>query len=70
VSSTILIQYTLRAFAHILLAPHVGHLYTMVLSDILKRWQTLMGKKAILCTGTDENGMKVGVVTMPCSHWK
>lgn len=41
------------------LAPHVGHLYTMVLTDILKRWQVLQGKKAILCTGTDEHGMKI-----------
>jgi methionyl-tRNA synthetase len=40
-------------------APHVGHLYTMVLTDILKRWQVLNGKKAILCTGTDEHGMKI-----------
>ncbi|PBP25156.1 methionyl-tRNA synthetase [Diplocarpon rosae] len=40
-------------------APHVGHLYTMVLSDILKRWQVLRGKEAILCTGTDEHGMKI-----------
>ncbi|PVH78237.1 hypothetical protein DL98DRAFT_534095 [Cadophora sp. DSE1049] len=40
-------------------APHVGHLYTMVLSDILKRWQVLRGKQAILCTGTDEHGMKI-----------
>ncbi|KAI9046532.1 hypothetical protein LZ554_009279 [Drepanopeziza brunnea f. sp. 'monogermtubi'] len=40
-------------------APHVGHLYTMVLTDILKRWQVLRGKKAILCTGTDEHGMKI-----------
>ncbi|KAH7409088.1 tRNA synthetases class I (M)-domain-containing protein [Cadophora sp. MPI-SDFR-AT-0126] len=40
-------------------APHVGHLYTMVLSDILKRWQVLRGKPAILCTGTDEHGMKI-----------
>ncbi|KAL2068705.1 hypothetical protein VTL71DRAFT_15043 [Oculimacula yallundae] len=40
-------------------APHVGHLYTMVLTDILKRWQVLHGKQAILCTGTDEHGMKV-----------
>ena len=31
----------------------------MVLADILKRWQVLQGKKAILCTGTDEHGMKV-----------
>ena len=41
-------------------APHVGHLYTLVLTDILKRWQVLLGRKAILCTGTDEHGMKVG----------
>lgn len=31
----------------------------MVLADILKRWQVLQGKKAILCTGTDEHGMKI-----------
>lgn len=43
-----------------ILAPHIGHLYTLVLTDILKRWQVLRGKKAILCTGTDEHGMKVG----------
>jgi methionyl-tRNA synthetase len=40
-------------------APHVGHLFTMVLTDILKRWQMLRGRKAILCTGTDEHGMKI-----------
>jgi len=31
----------------------------MVLTDVLKRWQVLRGKKAILCTGTDEHGMKI-----------
>ncbi|KAL6706860.1 methionyl-tRNA synthetase [Coniothyrium glycines] len=40
-------------------APHVGHLYTMVLTDIIKRWHVLKGEKAILCTGTDEHGLKV-----------
>ncbi|KAK4453225.1 putative methionine--tRNA ligase [Podospora aff. communis PSN243] len=40
-------------------APHVGHMYSMVLADVLKRWQQLKGKPAILCTGTDEHGMKV-----------
>jgi len=34
-------------------------MYTMVLADVLKRWQTLQGRKALLCTGTDEHGMKV-----------
>lgn len=42
-----------------LVAPHVGHLYTLVLTDILKRWHALLGKRAILCTGTDEHGMKI-----------
>ena len=42
-----------------LLAPHVGHLYTLVLADILKRWNVLLGRKSILVTGTDEHGMKV-----------
>ncbi|KAI4864667.1 tRNA synthetases class I (M)-domain-containing protein [Hypoxylon rubiginosum] len=40
-------------------SPHVGHLYSMLIADILKRWQVLKGKQAILSTGTDEHGMKV-----------
>ncbi|KAG9696961.1 hypothetical protein KCU95_g2972, partial [Aureobasidium melanogenum] len=40
-------------------APHAGHLYTMVLADVLKRWQVLKGKRAVLLTGTDEHGMKI-----------
>lgn len=39
-------------------APHVGHLYTMVLTDIVKRWHVLKGNQAIMCTGTDEHGLK------------
>lgn len=47
-----------NAFTHI--APHVGHLYTMVLADVIKRWRTLIGDAdAQLLTGTDEHGMKV-----------
>ncbi len=42
------------------LAPHIGHLYSLILADIFKRWATLQGKRAILCTGTDEHGLKVG----------
>ncbi|EQL02333.1 methionyl-tRNA synthetase [Ophiocordyceps sinensis CO18] len=40
-------------------SPHVGHLYSMVLADVLKRWQQLKGRQAVLCTGTDEHGMKI-----------
>jgi methionyl-tRNA synthetase len=31
----------------------------MVLTDVIKRWNVLRGKNAILCTGTDEHGLKV-----------
>ncbi|KAF3919352.1 hypothetical protein ABW21_db0203828 [Orbilia brochopaga] len=40
-------------------APHIGHLYTSVLADVIKRWQELKSRKALLCTGTDEYGMKI-----------
>lgn len=41
-------------------SPHVGHLYSMILADVFKRWEVLKGEReAILCTGTDEHGMKV-----------
>jgi methionyl-tRNA synthetase len=34
-------------------------MYTMLLTDVLKRWQEVKGRKAILVTGTDEHGMKI-----------
>jgi methionyl-tRNA synthetase len=41
--------------------PHVGHLYSLVLADVLKRWHELKHPhtKSTLLTGTDEHGMKV-----------
>ncbi|KUL86164.1 hypothetical protein ZTR_07691 [Talaromyces verruculosus] len=41
-------------------APHVGHLYSMILGDVIKRWQLLKGNSnAIFLTGTDEHGIKI-----------
>ncbi|KAK6510832.1 methionyl-tRNA synthetase [Arthrobotrys conoides] len=40
-------------------APHIGHLYTTVLADVVKRWQELKGNEARLLTGTDEYGLKI-----------
>lgn len=54
---------------HTFPAPHVGHLYSMVLADIIKRWQLLSGKKALLCTGTDEHGMKVSMSCFLLTEW-
>lgn len=41
------------------IAPHIGHLYCMVLADVIKRWEQIKGKEVFLCTGTDEHGMKI-----------
>lgn len=30
-----------------------------MLTDILKRWRLLKGEHALMCTGTDEHGLKV-----------
>lgn len=39
--------------------PHIGHLYTLVLTDVITRYQESMGRTAIMLTGTDEHGMKI-----------
>ena len=40
-------------------APHIGHMYSMLVADVLKRYKKFKGKEAIMLTGTDEHGMKV-----------
>ncbi|ETN38575.1 methionine-tRNA ligase [Cyphellophora europaea CBS 101466] len=40
-------------------SPHAGHLYSMVLADVLKRWHQLKNEPAQMLTGTDEHGIKV-----------
>lgn len=40
--------------------PHIGHLYTLVLADIFKRWALLKGHHpAVMLAGTDEHGLKI-----------
>ena len=40
-------------------APHIGHAYNQVATDILVRWHRQRGEDAFLLTGTDEHGEKV-----------
>jgi methionyl-tRNA synthetase len=40
-------------------APHIGHAYTTVLADVLKRYHELLGYETFFLTGTDEHGQKV-----------
>ncbi|ODQ80816.1 hypothetical protein BABINDRAFT_161020 [Babjeviella inositovora NRRL Y-12698] len=40
-------------------APHLGHLYLMLLCDVRNRWEVLARRPSFFMTGTDEHGLKV-----------
>ena len=40
-------------------APHIGHTYTTIAADVIKRWKASQGVEAFLTTGTDEHGQKI-----------
>ena len=39
--------------------PHVGHAYTTVIADAVRRFHRLLGEETYLLTGTDEHGQKI-----------
>lgn len=39
--------------------PHIGHAYTNLVADTVKRVRRMMGDDVYLCTGTDEHAQKV-----------
>jgi methionyl-tRNA synthetase len=39
-------------------APHIGHAYTTIIGDVMKRIFQMQGKDVFYTTGTDENGQK------------
>lgn len=40
-------------------APHIGHAYTTISSDVIARYNRLRGKDVWFLTGTDEHGAKI-----------
>ena len=40
-------------------APHIGHAYTTIVADTIKRIRGMLGDEAYLVTGSDEHGQKV-----------
>jgi methionyl-tRNA synthetase len=40
-------------------APHIGHTYTTLAADTVKRFKRMQGYDSVLTTGTDEHGQKV-----------
>jgi len=39
--------------------PHLGHAYSTILADFMKRFHILLGNDAFMLTGTDEHGDKI-----------
>lgn len=39
--------------------PHIGHAYTTIIADMLKKYKWLRGEEVFLLTGTDEHGQKI-----------
>ncbi|MBL7192091.1 methionine--tRNA ligase [bacterium] len=39
--------------------PHLGHAYTTILADVLKKYHRKLGEETYFLTGTDEHGQKV-----------
>jgi methionyl-tRNA synthetase len=40
-------------------APHIGHAYTTIVADLMKRFKGMQGYEARLTTGSDEHGVNV-----------
>ncbi len=40
-------------------APHIGHFYTTMVADAIKRFKRMQGYSAVLTTGSDEHGQNV-----------
>jgi len=40
-------------------APHIGHAYTTMVADMVKRYKRMQGYESVLTTGSDEHGVNV-----------
>jgi methionyl-tRNA synthetase len=40
-------------------APHIGHAYTTIVADLVKRFKRMQGYEPVLTTGSDEHGVNV-----------
>ncbi|RNF22781.1 putative methionyl-tRNA synthetase [Trypanosoma conorhini] len=40
-------------------APHIGHVYSTLIADVIARYHSIKGERVFVMTGTDEHGQKV-----------
>ena len=41
--------------------PHIGHTFTTVVADVVKKYHKLFGREVYFLTGTDEHGEKISI---------
>jgi methionyl-tRNA synthetase len=51
--------YFHSAIPYVNAAPHIGHAQEFVMSDVVKRYQKLLGNDVTYLCGADENGLKI-----------
>ncbi|MEB3288050.1 MAG: methionine--tRNA ligase [Vampirovibrionales bacterium] len=51
--------YITTAIDYVNAAPHLGHAYEKVATDVMARFQRLIGNEVFFLTGTDEHGIKI-----------
>jgi len=51
--------YVTTAIDYVNGAPHLGHAYEKITTDVIARWQRLCGADVRFLTGTDEHGIKI-----------
>ena len=39
--------------------PHIGHTYTTIVADVIRRYKRMRGYDVVMTTGTDEHGVNV-----------
>lgn len=53
------IAYITTAIDYVNGAPHLGHAYEKITTDVIARWMRLQGRQVRFLTGTDEHGIKI-----------
>ena len=57
--------YLTTAIDYVNGAPHIGHAYEKILSDVIIRHKRQLTDKAFMLTGTDEHGIKIQKTASP-----